>query len=153
VGPGHTRQSFRKRWYEHVRAFRSGRYNIRDIDGACHSRRRQFWRGWENLTVEHRTAFAAQPELREAIERQLAGQRVFVARHDDSRLAQRVEAALIDEVICIRDRSLGLLPPPFCDLPDQGPLQRGPRRMDETPIRVRNIGVGQVHGIPEYLTV
>jgi len=150
-GPGETGQSFYQRWQGHVRETRDGRRGVLDVEDACRSLKTVLWRGARTKDPTRRIEFAGRSDLREALERQFAKQCLFVCELP-KRLAQRFEAVVIDDVINWRDRSRSLLPQPFCDMPDKGYLTRTPRRADEEPITVRNLGL-PVHGIPAILTI
>ena len=147
-GAGVTRRPVAQRLREHTRGYLNGKYNVLDIEAARSGVRREVWHGW-GYAKDHRDEFESRRrEIHDAVRRQLQGLRIFVADPDaggsDSRLRERLEAAIMDS--CIRS------PSPICDLPDRGTLQLR-RRDGELPVLIRNTCLSVLHGLPSELLI
>lgn len=142
---GITRRPAPARFREHTRKYLNGDYNVLDVDAAQQGRRQEVWHGW-GYARAHREEFEARKqEIREAVHRQLAGFRIFVADVGDGpRLLERLEAAIMGY--------LYQQPPPICEIPDKG-MFLAARRPAEPPITVRSVCSVVLHGLPACLEV
>jgi hypothetical protein len=147
-GVGVTKRPVAQRLCEHTHRYLNGEYNVLDMEAARAGVRREVWHGW-GYARAHRDEFESRKiEIQDAVRRQLAGLRIFVADPSaggtDSRLRERLEAAIMD--------SLYQQPSPICDLPDRGTLQLW-RRADEVPVLIRNQSPSLLHGLPAELLI
>lgn len=142
---GITRRAVPARFREHTRKYLNGDYNVLDIDAAQQGVRQEVWHGW-GYARAHREEFEVRKrEILEAVHRQLAGFRIFVADVGEGpRLLERLEAAIMNH--------LYQQPPPICDIPDRG-MYLAPRRSSEPPIRARNVCGVALHGLPAFLEI
>jgi hypothetical protein len=145
---GLTRRPIPKRFREHTRKYMRGEYNVLDLAAAQQGARKEVWHGW-GYARDHREEFEERKSIiLDAVRKQLAGFRVFVADMRDTerrpRVPERFEAAIMNY--------LYQQPSPICDLPDRG-MQLAPRRRLESPIVVsKNCGV-ILHGLPAFLEI
>ena len=147
LGCGVTRRPVAKRLREHTRKFLKGEITVLDIPAAQAGIRREIWHGWGEARRRRDEFESRKSEIQEAARQHLAGIRIFLADpsggQKDSRLRERFEAALMDD--------LYKHPPPICDLPDRGTLQLR-RRPGEIPILVNNSAASHLYGLsPELL--
>jgi hypothetical protein len=141
---GLTGRPFRQRFKEHKRSIERGDYNIFDADKLTAGIKAILWQGWK-VGRANRAAFAArQIELEAAARRECAAHRIFVARIEDPRIRERLEAAIMNR--------LSAAPAPFGNLIDKGMSLR-PRRRDEQPISVWSACPSQLHGLLGELTI
>lgn len=148
LGCGVTRRPVAQRLREHTRKFLNGEYTVLDIAAAQTGVRKEIWHGWGEARKRRDEFESAKAEICEAVHRHLAGIRIFLADPSaggkDSRLRERLEAALMD--------SLYKQPSPICDLPDRGTLQLR-RRAGELPLLIRNSSSSQLYGLPPELPI
>ena len=147
LGCGITRRPVAHRLREHTRKFLNGEITVLDIPAAQAGIRREIWHGWGEARRRRDEFENRKGEIQEAARQHLAGIRIFLADPSgggkDSRLRERFEAALMDD--------LYKHAPPICDLPDRGTLQMR-RRPEETPVLVSNSSSSHLHGLsPELL--
>ena len=94
-GVGITRRLMRKRFMEHTRSFKSGDYNILDLESAQIGVRKIAWKGW-GWTDEKRADYDAREDDIVALAiKQLTATRIFVIDIDGTkRVLERLEGAL-----------------------------------------------------------
>ena len=143
-GAGETTDTV-ARFKQHKRAFLCGEYTVLDIDELGRGIRKEVWHGW-GWTQQKRLEYARRkPEIDEAVQKQLAGLKIFVADiGPEKRMRQRLEAKVMD--------MLYEQPPPLCDLPDRG-VFLARRRSTEKPITVTSISTASLYGIPEKFEI
>ena len=133
------------RFSEHTREYMNGDYSVLDIAAI-----QQAWTCAFMTTIPPYIAYRAEFEKRkpiilDAVQKQLAGFRIFVADVGrEPRLLERLEASIMN--------SLYQQPSPFCDIPDRG-MQLSPRRNSEPPIIVKNKCAIVLHGLPLCLEI
>ena len=127
---GLTRRSIPKRFREHTRKYMSGDYSVLDVAAMQQGVRREIWHGW-GWSPEKRAEFEDRKStILDAVRKQLAGFRIFVADVGvQPRILERLEAAIMS--------SLYKQPVPFSDIPDKG-MMLAPRWKSEAPIIVNN---------------
>ena len=145
---GITRRPMLQRFREHTREYMNGIYNVLDIAAMKAGYRKEIWHGlWlgrhprERLT-EYKER---QPEIQEAVRKQLAGFRIFAADIGiKPRILERLEAAIME--------ALYSQPMPLCDIPDRG-MMLAPCWKSEIPIVVRNKCKHALYGLPSCLEI
>lgn len=145
---GLTRRTVPTRFREHTDKYMNGEYNVLDVDTVQRGVRKEVWHGW-SYWRKHREEFEERKSIIiAAVQKQLAGFRVFVTATIDmlkeERILERLEASIMD--------SLYQQPPPFCDIPDKG-MMLAPRLKSEKPIIVKNKCAVKLHGIPIRLEI
>jgi hypothetical protein len=142
---GLTRRPVPTRFREHTRQYMNGEYNVLDIAAAQQGVRKEIWHGW-NYARKHREEFAARKAIiLEAVRKQLARFRIFVAdMGQEPRTLERLEASVM--------MHLYQQPSPISDIPDRG-MQLAPRWALEKPIVVKNNCVAVLHGLPVFLEI
>jgi hypothetical protein len=146
---GETRRPFRKRFREHTREYRSGRYTVFDAAAMRRGERRKVWPGFwfskRRPPQLERTYSERSGEIAKALEELLSSYRVFVAPLAlDRRVLQRIEAAIMAALYAAES--------PASLLPDRG-MALAPRWPGEHVIRVKNIYPALIHGLPDELEV
>ena len=133
------------RFSEHTSKYMNGDYNVLDIAAIQRGVRREIWHGW-GYARKHRAEFEERkPIILDAVQKQLAGFRIFVADVGrEPRLLERLEASIMS--------NLYQQPSPFCDIPDKG-MQLRPRRNSEPPIIVKNKCIVVLYGFPLCLEI
>jgi hypothetical protein len=133
------------RFRQHRRKFFSGEYTVLDIEQLCRGHRSEIWHGF-GWTEEKRIEYSRRkPEIDEAVRKELAGLRIFVADvGPEQRTRQRLEAKVFD--------LLYQQPPPLCDLPDRG-VFLARRRAGEKPIPVRSDSAVRLFGIRDKFEI
>ena len=142
---GLTSRPVPMRFSEHTSKYMNGDYNVLDIAAIQRGVRREIWHGW-GYARKHRAEFEERkPIILDAVQKQLAGFRIFVADVGrEPRLLERLEASIMS--------NLYQQPSPFCDIPDMG-MQLRPRRNSEPPIIVKNKCTVVLHGLPLCLEI
>jgi hypothetical protein len=142
---GITRRTVPTRFQEHTRKYLSGDYNVLDIQSMRQGIRKEIWRGW-GWSPEKRAEFdRREVEILDAVRRQLAGFRVFVADVGcESRILERIEGSVMHH--------LYRQPQPFCDIPDKG-MMLAPRWPNEVPLVGTNSCAVLLHCLPQYLEI
>ena len=142
---GLTRRTVKKRFREHTRKYKLGEYNVLDITAMQCGIRKEIWHGW-GWTPEKRAEFEKRkPLILDAVQKQLAGFRIFVADvGTETRILERLEAAVMNH--------LYQQPSPLCDIPDKG-MMLAPRWRIESVITVRNKCCSLLYGLPDYLEI
>lgn len=142
---GLTRRVVKQRFREHTRKYMSGDYNVLDVTEMQKGIRQEVWHGW-GWTPAKRDNFEEQKSaILTAVERQLAGFRIFVASiGNEPRLLERLEAAIMN--------NLYRQPSPICDIPDKG-MMLAPCWATETTITVTNECGFLLHGLPHQLEI
>ena len=142
---GLTRRPFTKRFIEHTRTYFAGHYNVLDIAAMRRGIRKRIFHGWDR-SRRNRVLFTKRKnEIIRAVERQLAGYRIFVADLEVSgRILERVEAAVMN--------LLYSCPSPFCDIPDKGMLLM-PRWQSESPICAINHCSANLYCLPREFDI
>lgn len=142
---GITRRPVPIRFREHTRSYMNGEYNVLDPFEVQRGVRKEIWHGW-GYAKAHRSQFEERKsEIQQAVKKQLAMFRIFVADvGSHPRLVERIEASIMNH--------LDQLPPPFCHIPDQG-MMLAPRWSDEEPILMKSRSTVKIHGIPEFLEI
>jgi hypothetical protein len=143
---GLTRRPVPIRFREHTRKYMNGEYNVLNTASAQQGVRREIWHGW-GYARKHREEFEERKSIiLDAVRKQLAGFRIFIAETGDmrreARVLERFEAAIMG--------NLYQQPSPICDIPDKG-MYLAPRRKSENPIIVRNNCEALLHGLPAFL--
>ena len=144
-GAGITRRTIPKRFYEHTLKFMSGDYNVLDIEAMQQGIRDLVWQGW-GWNPEKREDFEKRKqEILDAVDKQLAGFRIFIADvGTEPRILERLEAAIMNRLYS--------QPPPLCDIPDKG-MMLAPLRDSEKPIVVEIVCELTLHGLPNELEI
>ena len=145
---GITQRPVPVRFSEHTGSYLDGKYNILDIAAAEQGLRKEIWHGWA-YERQHRDEFEERKSMiTEAVHRQLAGFRIFVAdlgeRGKGKRILERLEAAVM--------LSLYEQPPPICDIPDRG-MYLAPRWDSESPIHIKSSSHFVLLGLPHSLKI
>jgi hypothetical protein len=142
---GLTRRPVPVRFREHTRHYMNGEYNVLDLAAAQQGIRKEIWHGW-GYARDHRDQFEEQKsKILDAVRRQLAGFRIFIADvGSERRLPERIEASIMNH--------LSQQPPPYCDIPDKG-MMLAARWQDEHPLLVNNRSKVRLHGLPEFLEI
>jgi hypothetical protein len=145
---GQTKRPVMTRLKEHSNAHRNGFFTIFDMDELERGHRVEIWHGsfGKKLTPERRRDFnERREEIRRAAQEQIGRFRVFVGPvRPDRRLLARMEAGVMD--------SLYAAPAPFSEVPDRG-MSLSRRSRSEPPIRVNNRNAGELHALPESMSV
>ncbi len=146
---GITRRPMPERFREHTREYRNGIYNVLDIVAMKAGFRKQVWHGFWMTKKRSREKLAEynerQTEIQKAVNKQLAGFRIFVANIGTKpRILERLEAAIME--------NLYKQPMPLCDIPDRG-MMLAPRWESETPIFVKNNCSVSLFGFPACLEI
>lgn len=145
---GITRRPIQKRIREHTREYMGGVYNVLDIAAMQAGVRKEVWHGFwmKERPPEKLVEFQERkPEIQDAVQKQLAGFRIFAANiGTEPRVLERLEAAIMG--------NLYKQPSPFCDIPDQG-MYLAPRRKSEIPIVMQNKCSVILHGLPACLEI
>ncbi len=133
---------------EHTLKYKRGDYTVLDIDAMQSGRREEIWHGswlgWDWTPARLAEFESQKPRILDALNKQLAEFRIFVAHITDQRIRERLEAAIMN--------TLYQAAPPFCDIPDKG-MRLAPRRVNEVPIIMKQ-SCSAVHcGLPKYLEV
>jgi hypothetical protein len=110
-----------------------------------HGIRKEIWHGWE-YARNHRAEFEERKsEILNAVRKQLAGFRIFVADiGTEPRILERLEAAIMN--------NLYQQSSPFCDIPDKG-MYLAKRLNSEIPITVKNNCSAVLHGLQAFLDI
>lgn len=142
---GLTRRSVPTRFRDHTVKYMNGEYNVLDIDAAQQGVRKEVWHGW-GYAREHREEFEERKSIIvDAVRKQLAGFRIFVADvGTQPRTLERLEASIMS--------NLYQQPSPICDIPDKG-MQLAPRWDSENQIIVKNNCAAVLHGLPAFLEI
>ena len=142
---GLTRRPIPVRFKEHTRKYMNGEYYILDIKAAQQGIRKEIWPGW-GYAKEHRDEFDERKlEIIDAVQKQLAGFRIFVADvGDEPRILERLEASIME--------NLYRQPSPFCDIPDKG-MFLSPRWDSEEPVVIESDCLVTIHGLPRHLEI
>lgn len=145
---GITQRPVPVRFREHTQNYLDGKYTVLDIAAAQQGVRKEIWHGW-HYEREHRDEFEERKSiLVEAVHRQLAAFRIFVAdlgeRGKEKRILERLEAAIM--------LSLYEQPPPICDIPDRG-MHLAPRWDSERPIHIKSSCHSVLLGLPHCLQI
>lgn len=141
---GFTCRTVPIRLKEHTRKYMKGKYNVLDINAAQQGIRTEVWHGWR-YARKHREEFEKRKFIIDAVRRQLAGFRIFVANvGTQRRMLERLEASIMNKLYQER--------PPFCDIPDKG-MRLYPRRESEPVIMVKNKCGATLYGLPEHLEI
>ena len=118
----------------------NGDYNILDIDMMQKGIRKIIWQGWGWTEDKKRSFDEKKAIIQEAVNRQLAGFRIFIGNISiESRLLERLEYKIMH---CIYHSDY-----PYCELPDKG-MKLSPRRDDEVKITVKNNCKESLFGLP-----
>lgn len=145
---GITQRPVPMRFLEHTRNYLDGKYNVLDIAAAEQGFRKEIWHGWF-YEREHRDEFEERKSIIvEAVHRQLAGFRIFVAdlgeQGKNKRVLERLEAGVM--------LTLYEQPSPICDIPDRG-MYLAPRWESESPIHIKNNSCFVLLGLPHSLEI
>lgn len=142
---GLTRRPFAKRFVEHTRTYFAGHYNVLDIAAMQRGIRKRIFHGWDR-SPQNRALFKKRKDsIIRAVERQLAGYRIFVADLDvTGRILERIEAAVMN--------ALYSCPSPICNIPDKGMLLM-PRWQSENPILATNHCSAHLCGLPTEFNI
>lgn len=142
---GLTRRTVPKRFREHTRKYMSGDYNVFDIIAMQQGIRKEVWHGW-GWTLDKRIEFEKlKPTIHEAVRKQLAGFRIFIAdMGTEPRILERLEASIM--------LSLYKQIEPFCNIPDKG-MMLAPRWDSESLIIVNNKCTVTLCGLPLKLEI
>jgi hypothetical protein len=142
---GITRRPIPMRFREHTRKYMNGEYNVLDVASVQQGIRKEIWHGW-GYAREHREEFEARKAIvLEAVHRQLAEFRIFIASvGKEPRILERLEAAIMN--------NLYQQPAPISDIPDRG-MRLAPCWESEEPIVVRNNCHVVLHGLPAFLEI
>ncbi|ACA59312.1 hypothetical protein Daud_0793 [Candidatus Desulforudis audaxviator MP104C] len=142
---GITRRSVSTRFKDHTRKYMNGEYNVLDIDAAQQGVRKEVWHGWWYRRANRKEFEERKSIIVEAVRKQLAGFRIFVADvGTQPRILERIEASVM--------RHLYQQPSPVCDIPDKG-MYLVPRWDSENPIVVKSNCVAVLHGLPAFLEI
>jgi hypothetical protein len=143
---GLTTRPFRRRFREHVRAYRSGVYTVFDAQAFQRGQRVKIWPGFwfgkrpEALVKEYANRCA---EIQAAVEELLRAYRVFFAPLEvPARTLERVEAALMMVLYSGEGTA--------AQLPDKG-MHLAPRWPAEPPLVVSMTAPVKLHGVPASL--
>ena len=137
---GITRRPVAVRFREHTRKYLKGEYTVLHVPSAERGIRREIWHGWAYARSHPQEFTNRQSEIVEAVRRQLASFRIFVADPGrDRRLLARLEARIMS---LLYDQS-----PPLSELPDRG-MSLAPRRPAESPIPVTSHSLCRLLAIP-----
>lgn len=141
---GITRRPVPTRFREHTRKYTNGEYTVLDILAAQEGIRKEIWHGW-GYARSHREEFEEKRmTIQDAVQKQLAGFRVFVTDIQEPRVLERLEAAIMNKLY--EQTS------PICDIPDRG-MQLAPRWDSENPITVKSYSRAHIHGLPAFLVI
>ena len=142
---GITRRTIPKRLYEHTIKYMDGDYNVLETESMQQGIRKVVWHGWgwtseKKATFEKRKAF-----ILDAVHKQLACFRIFVADiGTEPRILERLEASIMN--------NLYQQPLPLCDIPDRG-MMLAPRWDSEKPILVRTKCEANLYGLPRQIEI
>lgn len=141
---GLTTRTFKKRFQEHIKAYRTGVYTIFDAKSFKNGDRVQVWRGFwfQKRTNEIEKEFKERyEEINFATSELLATFRIFLAPLTvEKRVLERLEAAIMNNLYL----GIGTV----SNLPDRG-MHLVPRRSDEKAFRVNSISAVCLHGLSE----
>ncbi len=141
---GLTRRPIRTRFREHTKKYLNGEYTVLELCAAREGIRKEVWHGWGDART-HREEFEERhAAILDAVQKQLAGFRIFVTSIEGVRILERLEASIM--------ANLYKQPSPICDLPDRG-MQLAPRWNSEETIIVKNHCAFTLHGIPALLEI
>jgi hypothetical protein len=146
---GITRRPMLDRFREHNGEYMNGVYNVLDITAMKSGLRKEVWHGFWMSKKRSREKVAEykkrQREIQDAVRKQLAGFRIFVANIGNKpRILERLEAAIME--------NLYRQPMPLCDVPDKG-MMLAPRWKSENPIVVKNNCPALIFGLSTYLEI
>jgi hypothetical protein len=142
---GITRRPIPMRFKEHTRNYMNGEYNVLDPLKAERGVRKEIWHGWGYARAHHDQFEENKYEIQQAVKRQLARFRIFIAEvSTEQRIPERIEASIMNH--------LNQQSSPYCDIPDQG-MMLAPRRNDEGLILMSSRSRSRIHGIPEVLEI
>jgi len=137
--------SVRDRILAHGRNYRSGKYNVLDVNAAKQGIRKEIWHGWSYAEKHKQEYLDNEREIQKAVEQQLKSTKVFVAPISDERKRYRIEAAIMHQIYSKEE--------PWCDLPDRGMNLMKGRYTSEVPILVENMTPVKIYGLPEKLEI
>ncbi len=141
---GITRRAIPIRFKEHTRKYMNGEYNVLDISAVQQGVRKEIWHGWD-YARRHREEFEEQRSIiLDAVQKQLAGFRIFVTDIEEPRVLERIEASVMNNLY--KQQS------PVCDIPDRG-MRLAPRLPSEKSIVVKNNCNVLLHGLPVFLEI
>jgi hypothetical protein len=142
---GMTTRPIPKRLREHTLKYRSGDYNILNVEQMSSGARSIEWKGWQ-WTDEKRAEFQVRKdEIVALANKQLTNLRIFVAAvSSEKRLLFRTEAAIMNQLYSS--------PAPFCDIPDRG-MSLSRRWPEESPITIKNECDSVLYGLPATLEI
>lgn len=142
---GITRRAVPTRFHEHTRKYLAADYNVLDIEAMRQGIRKEIWKGWGWSPVKRTEFETRKTEIINAVGRQLAGFRVFVAKVGcERRILERIEGSVMNH--------LYRQPQPFCDIPDKG-MMLAPRWPNEVALVGRNTCASLLHCLPQYLEI
>jgi len=142
---GLTRRKIPSRFKEHTRKYMNGEYNVLDISVAQQGIRREIWHGW-SYARQHQAEFEERKSIiLDAVHKQLAGFRIFVADlGKEKRVHERLEAAIMN--------NLYKQPSPISNIPDRG-MQLASRWDTERIIIAKNNCKSVLYGLPTSLEI
>lgn len=141
---GLTTRTFKQRFQEHIKAYRTGVYTIFDARKFQTGERVEVWRGFwfRKRTHEMEQEFKNRyEEINLAASELLSAFRIFLAPlTTEKRVLERLEAAIMNNLYL----GIGAV----SHLPDRG-MHLAPRRSDEEVFEVRSVAKVCLHGLPE----
>jgi hypothetical protein len=141
-----------ERLQEHPPKFRTGQYNVLDIDCALKGERQVIWDGWppKGKEREYKLKFKADEKNLEAAKNQLRATNIFVTGipgkdSENQRLRKRIESSIANNLYNSKESWAKLIDKEMnVDYPiwtDHG----------EEPIEIKNICEHEIYGLPEIL--
>jgi hypothetical protein len=132
--------SMKRRFSQHTREYRSGRYTVLDVEAANNGERKEIWHGWSYAKAHHDEFLCHKDDILKSVEHELASYRLFITPIEDKRKQERLEFAIIQHAYISKE--------PWGDLVDGGMALKG-RENHEIPIEVKNICSCKIYGIIE----
>lgn len=136
--------SMKRRFFEHTREYRSGRYTVLDVKSANMGERKEIWHGWDYAKAHQDEFLRYRDYILKSVENELASYNLFVAEIADKRKRERIEFAIVQNAYLSKE--------PWGDLVDGGMALKG-RASYEIPIEIRNMSPYKIYGIPEMFEI
>ena len=137
-------KSTKRRICAHTREYRNGKYTVLDPVCAGKGERSEVWHGWQYARQHHDEFVNRKTEIQAAAERQLQAYRIFVAEVPDTRIRERIEAGIMENLYSSKEY--------WSELACRGMFLKG-RYNCEMPIVVHNISSGKIYGLHVPLEV
>lgn len=136
--------SMKRRFLEHEREYKKGNYTILDVGYVKIGIRKEIWHGWQYAKAHQSQFFEFEDRILKFIEKELGAYKIFVAKINDNRKRERLEAAILINIYASKEL--------WADLVDGGMNIRG-RYNYEVPIQIRNICQQKIYGLPRIVEI